>query len=122
EDLVRFHETWFAPGNATLVVVGDTTLAEMRPKLERLFQKWAPKDVPKKNIETVPYRSAGVYLVDRPGSIQSMIFAGHVAPPESNPDEVAIQAMNEVLGAGFSARINMNLREDKHWSYGARSV
>jgi zinc protease len=70
----------------------------------------------------VPFLNAGVYIVDRPGSIQSMIFAGHVAPPEKNPDEVAIQAMNEVLGAGFSARINMNLREDKHWSYGARSV
>ena len=57
-----------------------------------------------------------------PDSSQSIIFAGHIAPPKSNAAEVAILAMNEVLGASFSARINMNLREDKHWSYGARSI
>ena len=62
-----------------------------------------------------------VYLVDRPGSLQSIIFAGHLAPPKSNPNEISIEAMNEVLGGSFSARINMNLREDKHWAYGAYS-
>jgi zinc protease len=61
-------------------------------------------------------------LIDRPDSIQSIIFAGHVAPPKANPDEIAIESMNEVLGASFSARINMNLREDKHWAYVARTM
>jgi len=121
EDLQKFHQTWFVPNNATLIIVGDTTMGEIRPRLEKLFKNWKSKDVPKKNIGDVDFQNAGVYIIDRPGSIQSNIFAGHIAPPESNPDEVAIQAMNEVLGAGFSARINMNLREDKHWSYGARS-
>jgi zinc protease len=51
-----------------------------------------------------------------------VIFAGHVAPPKNNDREIAIEAMNEVLGGSFNARINMNLREDKHWSYGARSL
>jgi zinc protease len=63
-----------------------------------------------------------VYLVDRPDSEQSVIFAGHVAPPKNNDREIAIEAMNEVLGGSFNARVNMNLREDKHWSYGARSL
>jgi zinc protease len=62
-----------------------------------------------------------VFLIDRPGSLQSTILAGHVALPKANPDEVAIDAMNQILGGNFSARLNMNLREDKHWSYGART-
>ena len=60
-----------------------------------------------------------VYLIDRPGSLQSLIIAGNVAPPKANPKEVAIQTMNGVLGSDFSSRVNMNLREDKHWAYGA---
>ncbi len=122
-DLRSFHRTWFKPDNATLVVVGDTTLEEIAPRLEALFAGWQPGAVPAKNLPTVEHRpSPSVYLVDRPGSSQSIIFAGHVAPPKGNSDEIAIEAMNEVLGASFTARINMNLREDKHWSYGARSV
>ena len=122
-DMVNFHDTWFKPNNATLVVVGATTLAELRPKLERLFGSWAPGTVPTKNLATVeePARPI-VYLVDRPGSDQSIIFAADLAPPRANPDEVAIQALNALLGGVFSSRVNMNLREDKHWSYGAFTV
>ncbi|MGE0351901.1 MAG: M16 family metallopeptidase [Gemmatimonadales bacterium] len=120
QDLVKYHDTWFRPNNATLVVVGDITMADLKPRLERLFSGWRSGSVPKKNIGTVslPARPA-VYLVDRPGSDQSVIFAGNVAPPKGNPDEVAIEAMNTLLGGNFSSRVNMNLREDKHWSYGA---
>ncbi len=118
-----FHGTWFKPNNATMIVVGDTTLDEISPRLEKLFRDWREGEVPKKNIALVKHKdSPSVYLVDRPGSEQSIIFAGHVAPPRASEDEIAIQAMNEVLGGNFSARINMNLREDKHWSYGARSL
>ncbi|MGZ8398654.1 MAG: M16 family metallopeptidase [Gemmatimonadales bacterium] len=120
EDLVRFHQTWFKPNHATLVVVGATTLAEIKPRLERLFASWKPGDVPAKNIATVGQQPRPVvYLIDRPGSLQSVILAGNVAPPKANPKEVTIEAMNGVLGGDFSSRINMNLREDKHWSYGA---
>ena len=63
-----------------------------------------------------------VFLIDKPGSVQSVLIAGHLAPPTSNPDEIAIETMNTVLGGSFTSRLNMNLREDKHWSYGARSV
>ena len=120
EDLVRFHQTWFKPNHATLVVVGATTMAEIKPKLERLLATWKPGAVPAKNIATVSRaQRPQVYIIDRPGSLQSVIIAGHVAPPKANPQEVTIETMNSVLGGDFSSRVNMNLREDKHWSYGA---
>jgi zinc protease len=120
EDLVKFHDAWFKPNNATLVIVGDTTLGEVTPKLEKLFSGWKSGNVPKKNVKTVdlPAKST-VYLIDKPGAQQSVIVAGVVAPPEGNPKEIAIEAMNDGLGGNFGARLNMNLREDKHWSYGA---
>ncbi len=122
DDLVKFHDTWFKPNNATLVVVGDTTLAEIQPKLEKLFGGWKKGDVPTKNIARVELAPKPVvYLVDKPGAQQSVIFAGHVAPPKANPQEISIEAMNTVLGGAFISRLNMNLREDKHWSYGAGS-
>jgi zinc protease len=118
EALVKFHETWFKPNNASLVVVGDTTLAEITPKLEKLFRAWKRGQVPQKNVGTVEHQSRSVvYLMDRPGSIQSTIFAGHIAPPKANPDEIAFETLNALLGRMFASRINMNLREDKHWTY-----
>ena len=120
EDLAKFHDAWFKPNNATLIIVGDTTLSEVTPKLEKLFSGWKSGGVPKKNVKTVdlPAKST-VYLIDKPGAQQSVIVAGVVAPPEGNPKEIAIEAMNDGLGGNFGARLNMNLREDKHWSYGA---
>ncbi|MGC9950987.1 MAG: pitrilysin family protein [Bryobacteraceae bacterium] len=122
QDLVKFHETWFKPNHATLVVVGDTTLSELTPKLEKFLDGWKRGDVPAKNIGAVEYQPKPVvYLLDRPGALQSVILAGEIAPPRNNPDEIGIEAMNDILGGNFGARINMNLREDKHWSYGASS-
>ncbi len=122
DDLVKFHATWFHPNNATLVVAGDTTLAELTPKLEKLFAGWQAGEVPKKNISRVELPPKPVvYLLDRPGALQSDIMVAQVAPPKNSPEEVAIETMNSILGGEFGARINMNLREDKHWSYGAQS-
>jgi zinc protease len=122
DDLVKFHQIWFRPNNATLVVVGDTTLAELTPKLEKLFAGWKPAPVPAKNLSTVKLAAEPmVYIVDKPGASQSVIIAGHVSVPANTPLEIAIQAMNDDLGGAFSSRLNMNLREDKHWSYGAGS-
>jgi zinc protease len=119
EDLVKFHDTWFKPNNATLLVVGDTTLAEMKPKLDRLFASWKPGDVPKKTVPEVPQPSKSVvYLLDRPGSGQSVIFGAQLGPPENDPDAIPLNLVNDIFGGTFSSRINMNLREDKHWSYG----
>jgi zinc protease len=123
EDLVKFHDTWLRPNNSTLIVVGDTTLTEVTPKLEKLLAGWKSGSVPAKNLKTVPVAvKSAVYLIDKPGALQSVIIAGVVAPPRANPQEIAIEAMNDSLGGTFGARLNMNLREDKHWSYGARTV
>jgi len=123
DDLVKFHETWFRPNNSTLAVVGDTSLAEITPKLEKLFAGWKPGQIPVKNLSAVQLAPKPVvYIVDRPGATQSVILAGHVAIPPNTPQEIAIQAMNDDIGGTFSSRLNMNLREDKHWAYGAGSV
>ena len=120
KDLAAFHDTWFKPGNATLIVVGDVHQSEIEPLLAARLQAWRPGDVPAKNLGAVARRDESiVYLVDRPDSEQSVIIAGHIAPPRNNDAEMAISAMNQVLGGDFTARVNMNLREDKNWSYGA---
>ena len=122
-DLVKFHETWVRPNNSTLIVVGDTTLKQITPQLEKRFGGWKGGEVPRKNVTKVPLAAKSeVYLIDKPGAIQSVIVAGIVAPPRATPDEIAIEAMNTALGGTFGARINMNLREDKHWTYGARTI
>jgi len=121
--LEKFHATWVKPNNATLLVVGDTTMAEIQPKLEKLFAGWKSGVVPKKNLAAVaPLDKTTIYLIDKPGAVQSMILAGHLAPPRANPNEAAIDVMNTILGGAFTSRLNMNLREDKHWAYGAQTM
>ncbi len=122
DDLVNYHRSWFKPNNATLLVVGDTTMAELKPMLEKAFGGWKAGDVPKKNLATVaatPKRV--VYLMDKPGALQSVIYGVQLAPPRNSPDALPLQLVNNVFGGTFSSRINMNLREDKHWSYGVNA-
>ncbi|HLP17138.1 MAG TPA: pitrilysin family protein [Bacteroidota bacterium] len=122
-DLVKFHTTWVKPNNATLVVVGATTMKEMLPKLEALFKGWKQGSVPAKSVKTIDLpKTAAVYVIDKPGAEQSLILAGHVATPKANPEEVATITMNNILGGLFTSRINMNLRENKHWTYGASTM
>ncbi len=121
--LVAFHQAWFKPNNATLIVVGDTTLKEITPLLEKYFQGWKQGSVPKKAISNVPIQPKSVvYLIDKPGAIQSIVFAGHLAPPKADPDDIAMETLNTILGGAFISRVNMNLREDKHWTYGAGTM
>jgi zinc protease len=122
-ELASFHDTWFAPDQATIVAAGDVTMAELEPMLERLFGRWERGAAPARTPGPPAGAPADVlYLLDRPGADQSVIFVGQTMPPRVNPDEFALQMMNNALGGQLSARINMNLREDKHWSYGAYSV
>jgi predicted Zn-dependent peptidase len=124
EDLVDFQRDWLRPDNATLVVVGDTTAAEVLPMLERHFGSWQAPATPRPT-KTLPPAAAGtaprVFLVDKPGAIQSNILVGITAPSSEAPNRLELDTMNDVIGGTFTSRINMNLREDKHWSYGARS-
>jgi len=119
KDVEGWYRAWVKPNAATLVVTGDTTLAEVKPKLERLLGGWARGETPRKNVGPVPPPAPGVYVIDRPGAIQSLVLVGTTTPPRNNPDEIPQEVMNTILGGQFIARINMNLREDKHWSYGA---
>ncbi len=122
-DLAKMHATFFRPNNATMIVTGDTTLAEITPRLERLFDGWKQGTVPQKAIQNVQVSStAQVYLIDKPGALQSLILAAQIAPPKSDPRDIAIETMNTILGGDFGSRLNMNLREDKHWSYGVGSL
>lgn len=123
DDLVKFHQTWFRPNNATLMVTGDITMAELKPQLEKLFGAWKAAEVPAKAIATreLPATSQ-VYLIDRPGSQQSMIVGAQLVGPSNDPNAVALDIVNDVFGGTFSSRANMNIREDKHWSYGVRTT
>ncbi|HEY2661412.1 MAG TPA: pitrilysin family protein [Caulobacteraceae bacterium] len=122
EDLVKNHQTWFRPNAATLIVVGDTTLAAIWPKLEARLGGWKPQPLPAKNIAPVsPPPHSRVFLMDKPGALQSVILAAIPAPPRNDPDHLAIETMNTALGGAFNSRLNLNLREDKHWAYGAGS-
>ena len=123
DQLAEFHKVWFKPNNATLIVVGDTTLDEIKPKLEQFFSPWMKADVPTKNVDFVaPPGKSTVYLIDKPGAQHSVVIAGTIVPPANAATEVAIETANNVFGGTFGARLNMNLREEKHWSYGAASV
>jgi zinc protease len=123
KDLVTFHQTWFKPNNATLIIVGDTTLAEIKPKLEQYFGTWKDGTVPTKEVASVKRPSKPVvYLIDKPGALQSYILTGTIAPAPVASIEPTYETMNDIYGGAFGARLNMNLREDKHWSYGAQSV
>ncbi len=122
EDLVKFHAEYYKPNNATLLIVGDTTLAQITPQLEKLFGSWKAADVAQVKVPHVPDPAKDVvYLIDRPGSGQSLIVGAQLAPPANSPDAVTLELVNDLFGGNFSSRINMDLREDKHWSYGVRS-
>ena len=123
EDLAKFHQSWFKPNHSTLVIAGDATLSEMTPRLEKLFVSWKSGQAPEKSVKPVqlPAKSI-VYLMDKPGAQQSIIMVGNIAPPQNNPNEIAMEAMNDGLGGLFLSRINANLRENKHWSYGTTTL
>jgi predicted Zn-dependent peptidase len=124
DDLVRFHQMWIRPDNATIFAVGDITLDELVPQLEARFGDWRAPAVPKGTKDfaaTPPTPRPRIVLVNRPQSPQSLILAGVVLPVRGTEDLLTLTAANEVLGGNFLSRINMDLRETKGWSYGSRS-
>jgi zinc protease len=122
DDAIKFYNTWMKPNNATLIVVGDITMTDLVAKIEKRFDGWKRGDVPKKNIVTVPNSKPNtLYLMDRPESQQSVIIAGYLTDPYGKINEISKESLINTLGGDFVSRINMNLREDKHWSYGASS-
>ncbi len=123
-ELKAWHGAALRPQDATLVVVGDTTLAEMIPLLEKHFGDWkvAGKASDAGNIPVVAGQSKPrVFLIDQPGAVQANIVAAKLLPSSADAKSIQYDMANMVIGGDFTARLNMNLREDKHWSYGARS-
>jgi predicted Zn-dependent peptidase len=123
-DMRQFMTDFIRPDNMQILVAGDTTLEQIIPRLNAAFGHWkAPAGkVPVKNIGKVAApQQVRVYLVDRPGAQQSLILAGSLAPSTEAPNNLEIQTMNGAFGGTFTSRLNMNLREDKHWAYGAFS-
>jgi zinc protease len=122
DDLVAYYGSTYRPNNATLIVVGSFDKNALKGQLEKAFGGWKGGDVSAKSLGMAPpLEKAGIYLVDRPNSAQSVVSIGQVGVDRMNPDYYAIQVMNTILGGGFTSRINMNLREDKGYTYGARS-
>lgn len=122
EELRAFYQRWVRPDNATLLIVGDTTLQRIEPLLEQRLAGWkAPaQPLPSKQLAQVPLPAhPRIFLVNRTAAEQSLLFTVQVAPPRSDPDNIAFEMVDTVLGGSFISRLNMNLRQDKHWSYGA---
>jgi zinc protease len=123
DDLVAWHTAWFQPGNATLIVTGDTTLAAIVPELEKAFSTWKGGKAPAKRVAPVSASAGGrVYLIDRPGAPQSVILAGHVSESGGQLEDLAIDTVMRNFGGLATSRLNRNLRLDKHWSYGTQGV
>ena len=123
EDLINFYKTNFVPNNATMVIAGDISIDEAKKELEAAFHAWKEGPVPKNKIpDPEPFARTKIYIVDKPNAPQSVIYAGNLGIRRSDPDYVPSQVLNSAFGGKFTSRINMNLRESKGYSYGARSA
>ncbi len=123
KDLAEFHSTYYRPNNAFLAVVGDVTMKELVPKLEKHFGDWQKGDVPATTIPAAPAQSESrIYLIDRPGSVQTVLQLGTLGIERTSPDYFAVLLADRVFGGGPSARLFLNLREDKGYTYGAYST
>ncbi len=122
DEVRNYYSTWFKPNNSTLIIVGDVEMGTLITALESKLSAWKKGDVPKNAIAQIK-GGAGekIYLIDRPESSQSIVLAGYLIGPYGQVFQPALTALNNVIGGDFISRLNMNLREDKHWSYGAGS-
>jgi zinc protease len=121
-DIQRFHDTYFKPGNALLVVAGDVTPARARELATRYFGSWTGSAPPAAALPAVP--GAGptrIVLVNRPGSVQSNVVVGNLGIRPTNPDYFPLIVMNQILGGGSDARLFEILRQQHGWTYGSYS-
>ena len=122
-DARAFYAARYLPNNSTLIVVGDVRPDEILPKLEQTLGTWKPGVAPVVSLTSPPARDKSIiYLVDRPGAAQSVLNIGHVGVPRSSADYFPILVLNHILGGQFISRVNLNLRENKGYTYGARTL
>ncbi len=122
ESLIANRERTLIPNNAVLVVVGDVAREELLGQLGERFARWAPGETPANVFPEIPKRERrSMTIVDRKGSAQANIVLALPGVKRDDPDFFPILVMNQILGAGASSRIFMNLREEKGYTYGAYS-
>lgn len=117
--LDSFHNAEVTPDNITVYMIGDIGIEEATAAVNKAFGKWKTKGRgSERAIGAAPRPRPRVILVDHPGAVSSTIIAGHAIPPYDAESWTELSIMNRVIGGAFEARLNMNLREDKGWSYG----
>ena len=119
--MLNFWKQNFVPNNAALVVAGDITMAELRPLAEKVFGGWQRGMPAAPSLAAPASTQARILIVDRPGAPQTQLRVATIGAPRSVPEFQPIQVMNTALGGLFSSRINMNLREEHGYTYGAGS-
>jgi zinc protease len=121
-DLKRFHETYYNPNNATLIVVGDVERSEIEQQLENVFGSWKGRTTASVNWpDAMQVEQRTVFLIDKPGAAQSEIRIGRIGVSRLTKDYFPLVVMNTLLGGSFTSRLNQNLRETHGYSYGAGS-
>lgn len=122
QDVVNFHKTFYHPNNAFIVINGNFKLNELLPKIERVFGNWQKTNAPSMTIAEVPaIEKSGIYLINRPGSVQTTLLVGTLGIKRTDPDYYPLLVMNEIFGGSPASRLFMNLREDKGFTYGVSS-
>lgn len=122
-DIRAFYQARYLPNNSSLVVVGDVTADQIVAKLEQSLGGWTAGVAPVLQIPQPALRErSAIYVVDRPGAAQSVINIGHVGVARSSPDYFPLLVLNHILGGQFMSRVNLNLRENKGYTYGARTA
>lgn len=122
DKLQTFHRREITPDNMTVFMIGDIDLESARSSVNRAFGKWqGSSDSARQPIGQAQDARPRVILVDQPGAASSTIVAGHALPPFDPMTSTELSILNAVFGGNFESRLNMNLREDKAWSYGYRS-
>lgn len=122
DDLLAWHAAEVAPDNMTIYMIGDINLDDAKKAVNRSFGKWKAKNQSAaKPIGSAAAATNRIILIDYPGAASSTIIAGRAIPPFDAETSNTLSMMNRVLGGSFESRLNMNLREDKGWSYGYRS-
>ena len=123
EDLMKWHDEHYAPQNAILAISGDVNAATLVPKLKQWLAEWKKTDASPKLPPTPAAVSAkNIYLVDRPNSVQTTLYIGNVGFDRRSPDYIPYAVLNGVLGGSAAARLFMNLRENKGYTYGVYST
>jgi predicted Zn-dependent peptidase len=123
KDLEDFHAKYYVPNEAILIVVGDFDKAAMKDKIAAAFgDKWKSGTVETAEMPAAPKQEGvHIYLIDRPGSVQSSIKIGNIAIKKSDPDFFPLLVTNQILGGAAHSRLFVNIREEKGYTYGAYS-